>query len=199
MADALRIALFCEDRAQQAFLEPMVRRLADRRPEIRTVWARGGQPHALRELDTFQRNEEAVADTDLVIVATDGNCATFTRKRKEIRKRADRIPPDRLVTATPDPHIERWYLADPACVKRVIGAGATLPEAKCERSVYKKTLGDTIRRAGHGGSVDGIAFARELATGMDLHQAGRHDHSLKNFVDELHAWFRRRSAGDDRA
>ncbi len=196
MPDDATILLFCEDRAQRAFLEPLIRRIAAKAScstEIRCVSARGGHPRAIGEFANFQKNEDAHGAADLVIVAIDGNCATFAKKREEIRKVATRIATDRLITATPDPHIERWFLADPENAMRVIGAMTSLPEDKCERSVYKATLQDTIRSAGHGGSVDGIAFAEELAARMDIHRAGRIDHSLRSFVDELRGWFQRRT------
>ncbi len=120
------------------------------------------------------------------------NCTTFARKREEIRQRAPQLSPDRLIPACPDPHVEKWYLADPGNVRRVIGATADLPRDKCERSVYKKLLYDTIREAGHEGPLDGTAFAGELAADMDLYLAGKNDPSFRSFVDELRSWFRRR-------
>jgi len=199
MPDAPRIVLFCEDRAGQALVEPLLLRIGAEvgcQPEVRVVSALGGYPRALDEFDSFLKNEEAFADADLLVAAIDGNCTTFARKREEIRQRAPQLSPDRLIPACLDPHIERWYLADPGNARRVIGATADLPRNKCERSVYRKLLNDTIRQAGHG-SLDGAAFAEELAEGFDLYLAGKNDRSFGHFVDELRSWFRLRRAATE--
>jgi len=51
---------------------------------------------------------------DLLVVVKDGNCEGLQQVRRRIqelvRKCAPQIP--QLVSAVPDPHIERWYLED---------------------------------------------------------------------------------------
>lgn len=95
------------------------------------------------------------------------------------------------MTACPDPHIERWYLADLRSFKAVVGRGPDEVEEKCARGHYKRILKSAVGRAGHPAS-DGVDFAAELVAEMNLYRAGRSDSSLKAFLDEFRAAIRRR-------
>ncbi len=124
----------------------------------------------------------------LVTVAIDGNCVTWAARRKEIRHAAGGELRDRLVVACPNPHIERWYLADPASFRDVVGRGpGAVPEDKCERGLYKRLLFLAVREAGHVSRLGGLEFAEDLAFAMDLYRAGKNDPSLKAFLDDLRA------------
>jgi hypothetical protein len=46
-------------------------------------------------------------------------------------------------------------------------------------------LAEAVRDAGHPTTLGGIEFAAELINGMDLYRAGRNDHSLRAFLDDL--------------
>ena len=95
-----------------------------------------------------------------------------------------------MVTACPDPHVERWYLADLQTFKAVVGRGPESVEEKCARSHYKGILKSAVAQAGHPVS-DGVDFAPALVAGMDLYRAGRSDSSFKAFLDEFRAAIRR--------
>lgn len=192
MSKAVVADLFVEDRAHEAFLVPMLLRVARQEkvavaPRVRS--ARGGHGRAVRELKLYQelvrRGAGSAACPDLLIVGTDCNCMPFAKKRSEIRGATTPPFSDRLVVACPDPHVERWYLADPDSFKTVVGHGPTVGRKKCARDHYRNALLQAVRRAGHPPTLGGIEFARELVDGMDLYRAGKNDRSLKAFLDDL--------------
>jgi hypothetical protein len=191
------VDIFVEDRAHEAFLVPMLRRIAQEEStevSARVRSARGGHGRAVAELKLYQDVvEKASGETtqpDLLIAGIDGNCSTFAKARKTIEG-ATRAPfSDRLVVACPDPHVERWYLADPESFKEVVGLWPTVAKKKCARDYYKAALANVVRKAGHPATLGGIEFAQELVERMDLYRAGKNDRSLKSFVDDLRAKLR---------
>lgn len=196
MAELLRVDLFCEDRAHREFLQPVVRRVAleaGLTTELDARSAGGGHPRAIAAFRAYQRVVlgAGTASADLVIVAIDTNCSSHAKQRQEISKAADAALRPRLVAACPNPHIERWYLADPEAFKAVIGRGPMLAREKCERGFYKRILAETVREAGHPALVSGLEFAAPIVERMDWYRAGKNDSSLKKFLDELRGGLRR--------
>ena len=163
--------------------------------------ARGGHSRALKEFGTYQALVEKGAlvnrAPDLVVVVIDGNCATSRKKREEIRKATRPVLLDRLVTGCPNPHIERWFLADPDTFHQVVGYQPVVGPEKCEREHYKRLLADAIRKGQQPATLGGIEFAAELVEAMNLYRAGRSDSSLKAFVGDLRSRLRevREAAG----
>jgi hypothetical protein len=98
--------------------------------------------------------------------------------------------------ACPDPHFERWYLADPDSFKAVVGRSPMLGKKKCARNHYKDALARAVRQAGHPPTLGGIEFARELVARMNLYHAGRNDRSLKAFLEDLRGRLRLLRAGE---
>ncbi len=90
---------------------------------------------------------------------------------------------DRTVIACPDPHVERWYLADPESFKEVIGVGPKVSRKKCERDYYKSILQQAILDAGHPPTLGGIEFAREIVENMDFYRARKGERSLNHFLN----------------
>jgi hypothetical protein len=197
MTEPVVVDLFVEDRAHEELLKPLLRRIAQEETiavEVRVRSGRGGHSRAIDEFRLYQRLVErgvaAEGLPDLVVVGIDGNCTTFARKRDEIRDATEQSFQDRLVAACPDPHVERWYLADPDSFHVVVGHRPTVGRKKCIRDHYKSVLADAVRQAGHPPTLGGIEFAAELVTAMDLYRAGRNDRSLRAFVDDLRGKFR---------
>ena len=197
MSDQVVVDLFVEDRAHEELLKPLLMRVADEEQIV--LWTRvrsatGGHGRAMAEFELYQRVvvRSALSNmpADLVVVAIDGNCSTFTEARKRIQDAAVSTLRDRLVAACPDPHVERWYVADPQSFEAVVGHRPSVGSRKCVRDHYKEVLVTAIRRAGHPVTLDGVEFASELAWGMDLYRAGRNDSSLKAFFDDLRAMLR---------
>jgi hypothetical protein len=192
MSEAVSVDVFVEDRAHEAFLIPLVNRIAEQEGitvTVRVRSARGGHARAVEELRLYERlvlkGGVAAAAPDLLVVGIDGNCSSFAAKRAEIAAAVEAPFSDRLVVAAPDPHIERWYLADPQVFQAVVGQHPGLGEPKCIRDHYKQLLSEAIRKAGHPPTLGGIEFAAELVAQMDLYRAGKNDRSLKAFVDDL--------------
>ena len=188
----VHVDLFVEDWAHEALLGPLVRRIAREEAvdvHIRFRSARGGHGRAIEEFRAYQQVVEVGAiggpTPDLIVVAIDGNCASFTAKRTEIEGATRARFQNRLVAACPGPHVERWFLADPDSFHTVVGHRPTVGRAKCARDHYKQLLAKAIRDAGHPPTLGGMEFAAELVGAMDLYRAGRADRSLKAFVDDL--------------
>lgn len=203
MSSPVTVDIFVEDRAHEAFLVPMLRRIADEEkvvatPRVRS--GRGGHGRAVTELKLYQdlvrEGAAGTTDPDLLIAGIDGNCSTFARAKKAIVAATHAPFSDRLVVACPDPHVERWYLADPESFKDVVGHRPTIAKRKCARDYYKDVLAKVVRKAGHPATLGGIEFAQEVVERMDLYRAGRNERSLKAFVDDLRGRLRTLRQGE---
>ena len=200
MSEALLVEFFVEDDAHQQLLVPLVQRVAreedvELRCQVRN--ARGGHGRAMDSFERYQiLREKGVGGSEvpaLLVVAIDGNCSSFTETSRNIQ-RATREPfVHMLVTACPDPHIERWYLADPKSFQAVVGIQPRVSSQKCARGHYKQMLTTAIAGAGHPLTLGGVEFGRELADHMDFFRAGKNDSSLKAFVGDLRRGLRRAS------
>ena len=197
MSDPLVVDLFVEDLAHEVFVGALVSRIAREEQialSLQARSARGGHPRALQEFGTYQALVEkgALANRapDVVVVVIDGNCATSRRKREEIKKATRPRLLDRLVTGCPNPHVERWFLADPDSFHQVVGYRPVVGREKCEREHYKRLLIDAIRKGHQPATLGGIEFAAELVEAMNLYRAGRSDSSLRAFVGNLRSRFR---------
>jgi hypothetical protein len=137
--------LFVEDRAQEEFLKAMVKRIAvEEHKEIRlnVITARGGPGRALRELELYQRSVQGGLRQlpNLLLVAIDSNCSSYAGKRAAIEQVMEAEFRGRTILACPDPHIEKWYLADPPSFHVTVGSQPSLGKKKCERGRYKTIL-----------------------------------------------------------
>jgi hypothetical protein len=124
----------------------------------------------------------------VLVVAIDGNCSTYVAQRDEITRLMSQAEyPGLFACAVPNPHVERWYIADPIGFQHAV-AGATppsVPRYKCERARYKTALSDALRDSGLEAPLGGAEYGAEIAQHIDLRRAGRDDSSLKHFVDDL--------------
>ena len=206
MSNQVVVDLFVEDRAHESFLEPLLMRIAreqdqDIKMEIRVRSARGGHGRAIAGFKLYQRivtkSLLSSESADIVVVAIDGNCSTFAAARRHIQEATDPMLIDRLVIACPDPHIERWYVADPDSFETIVGHRPRVGDKKCARGHYKQILTTAIRLAGYPDTLGGVQFAPELVEDMDLYQAGRNDSSLKAFLDDLRAMLRQVTQSGD--
>jgi len=200
MSETVHVDLFAEDRAHEEFLRPFILRVGRESAvdvDVRVRAARGGHGRALDELRNYQRSvARGVAGLrrpDVLVVAIDGNCQPYGRARREIEAAIGSDWHPIAAVACPDPHIERWYMADPASFADVVGRGPRLGKRKCDRGRYKRILADTARRAGHPALLGGIEFAQDLVRQMDLYRAGKNERSLRHFLDDLSARLKRAS------
>jgi hypothetical protein len=111
--------------------------------------------------------------------------------RQSIQNVLDDRLKDRTVIACPDPHVERWYLADPVAFSKAVGTPPTLGRTKCEKDRYKAILARAVADAGHVSPQGGLEFAREIVAHMDWYRAGKSEGSFKLFLDDLRAGLKR--------
>lgn len=189
------IDLFAEDRAHELFVSALLRRILGQAGLPFTLNVRsavGGHGRALTALKTYQRavlkSAAGLVRPDLLVVIIDANCQGPVEARKAIQAEIVSEAAGETVIACPDPHIERWFFADPEVFARVIGVDQQPGRRKCERGRYKALLKDAVRRAGHFPTVGGVEFAEELVREMDLHRAGRNEPSLGILIDGVSAF-----------
>lgn len=194
----IRVGYFLEDVAQQQFIVATVQQVAINvgldaaalTHEVRN--ASGGKGKAMTELKQFLRDmaKGLISPPPILVIAIDGNCQGYTEKQKEIRQHAQKYKyPGHLICATPDPHIERWYMADPSCFQQVTGS-SRLPEVpayKCERGRYKKAMSEAMQS---GSPLGGVEFGAEIAQAMDMYKAQQAEPALRYFIDQLKEAFR---------
>ena len=184
-------ALFGEDYAHRLVVGALVKRLAGEAGiAIHQDWrsAVGGHGRVLREFDNYLRdlNRQGI-HPDLIVVATDSNCAGLNQRTRELERPGWSFP---VVTAIPDPHIERWLLLDGAAFHAAVGRGCDAPDYKCDRARYKSLLIDAVYAAGITPSIGGIEFAEDIVRQMDIQRAAQADRSFDRFVQQMRRIFR---------
>ncbi|MCX5682481.1 MAG: hypothetical protein NT049_02195 [Planctomycetota bacterium] len=179
-----------EDQAHELFIGAMVHRLAadcGKEIVVRVRSARGGHGRVLSELSLYQQSVEKglLPVPDTLVVAIDANCQGLNAARKQIRDWLTTRFRDLTAIACPDPHVERWYVADPASFKQIVGAAPRCAKKKCQRNYYKNILARTVVEAGQVPTLGGIEFAGDLVKAMDLDRASDAERSLKAFLDDM--------------
>lgn len=195
MSRGVDIDVFGEDTAHEAIVKPMVLRCAavmSMAVSIEIRSARGGHPRLASELRTYQRliELEAIRTPDILVVAVDANERGFAMTKKYIKEHIASTLVPRLVVACADPHVERWYLTDSTAFQSAVGGSVPSLRIKNERHAYKRLLAKAVVDAGHPPTLGGIEFAQEIVGAMDFYRAGRRDHSLRDFIASLEAYFR---------
>lgn len=192
------IAFFMEDSAQEAFIPNIVWRLIgeegkySRDYDLRILSSRGGGSiSAYKEfIRDVKKRKNLVAD--VLIVGSDGNCNGFAKRRSQLNGAAKGVPYPTVITAIPDPHIERWYLLDSQALADAAGVPvhAVPPTAKCDKGHYKKLLKSAFAQHNLFPPLGGAEYGPRVAATMDLYAAGISDHALRDFVDQVRAWLR---------
>jgi len=195
--DEMTICYFLEDIAHERFLKTLVARLAEEQGispdriihDVRN--ASGGRGKVLEEFRQFLDDLSRQSWTpDVLVVAVDGDCVGYRQRREEIRRLADRKGYRGFIAcAVPNPHIERWYLADPEPLQRIAGVQPVCPRYKCQRDFYKQALRDVFRQAGFQPLLGGAEYGEDIARGIDIYKVGRIDTGFKHFVEDLRTAF----------
>lgn len=191
MAEPPRVDLFVEDRAHEQFTRALILRLAREvglRLRIHAVSARGGEGKAISEFSAWQRGflrSRQQGTPDLLVLVIDANCRGWHDVRHELERSVDSSLVPRRVIGCPDPHIERWYMADPAGFGRVVGTAPPPDPGKCERDLYERLVMDAVRRADLPLLTGTEDLAPDLVEAMDLYRAGQAQPALRHLVDEL--------------
>jgi hypothetical protein len=198
MASELQVDLFVEDSGHEAFISPLVARIAaEENRYINAVVrsARGGHGRVLEELELYQRGVlKGIAHLeapDLLVVAIDANCKRYNRAKADIADRIQDTLRSQTVIACPDPHIERWYMSDSTGFAKVVGTTPKLARKKCEKDKYKALLAQSVVDGGHVSTLGGIEFANEIVQEMDFYRGGKAEPSLEDFVADLRVALKR--------
>jgi len=189
-----KISLFAEDYGHEAFLAPLVRRMAGEHGvevQLRSYSVRGGFGKVAAEFKQYAAEVLGYREhlPDLVLVATDANRDGFANRKRDLFRIAEAIQ-DRVVFAVPDPHIERWLLLDSAAFKRVLGIPCTTPDQKCARDRYKGLLVQAVAQSGATPLLGGMEYAEEIVKAMDLKRVKNYDASFCNLLEDLDSHFR---------
>jgi hypothetical protein len=189
-----RVSLFAEDYGHEAFLCPLLDRLAGQYNvpvTVRRLSVRGGYGTVVEELGEYVSDLMAYRENlpDLLLVATDANCQGFARRRKQFQETIEPVR-DQVVLAVPDPHVERWLLLDSAAFKHVLGKSCHAPDQKCDRDRYKKLLAQAVADSGVKPLFGGMEHAEHIVRVMDLEAIQKQGESLGELLEELHSRFR---------
>jgi hypothetical protein len=103
--------------------------------------AAGGRGRVMKELEIYQKSIfggfAGLGIPDVLVFAIDANCTPYNEMRALISKQSDPALRGSAVIACPEPHIERWYLADPVSFRKVVGPISPLGSPKCEWGFHK--------------------------------------------------------------
>ncbi|MCW5976873.1 MAG: DUF4276 family protein [Bryobacteraceae bacterium] len=190
------VILFCEESFHEKFVGALLRRFEEERQiavSPRFLSSQGGLPRMHSEFRDFLRDlaRDRQSLPDAVIVVADANCEGYNARRDLMYDGLHRYPQfEQLVSyAIPDPHIERWMLADPRAFQAVFGRGCTTPAVKCAKDEYKRQLRKEIRDSGIEAPLGGQEFAEDIVMAMDLGHVEKHEDSLGRFLQDLKGLF----------
>ncbi len=194
-----KIVFFLEDTAQEAFIRAMVERLIRDESknindyDLQVLSARGGG--SIRAYKDFLKHAKRrnYQDADCLIVGSDGNCNGFTKRKQQLTKASNNLTHPTIITAVPDPHIERWYILDSQALARAAGVTVQVvsPTVKCDKNHYKNLLKKVFTDQNIVPPLGGAEYGELVANEMDIYNAGVTDHSLKDFIDQVKSWLRR--------
>ena len=194
----MRILCFLEDRAHEAFVCTLIRRIAreesvDVRLEVRS--ARHGA-RVFSELKRFlmllkKSGEPLLPGQDVLLVVAD---ADRDRKKRvdQLRKAVGQELLDVAVFCIPDPHIEKWYVLDERALEDAAGVRLGGMPGSRQRD-YKLVLKRTVEETGS--ILGGVEYGGDLAESMNLKLAESRDANFKEFLKSLRSQLRRAARG----
>lgn len=193
------IFFFLEDTAQESFIPAMVERLIrDEEKELndyhlQILSARGGG--SIRAYKDFlkQAKKRRNLDADVLIVGSDGNCNGFVKRKQQLLAASKGMSYPEVISAVPDPHIERWYLLDGQALADAaeVPVQVVSPTVKCDKNHYKNLLKKAFTDQGVIPMMGGAEYGAIVAKSMDIYNAGIVDHSLRDFIDQVRSWLKR--------
>ena len=183
------VGLYLEDLAQEKLVTTLVRRISESvgvEVRVDVMCSTGGIPRMRRELRRYldQCANFGIAPFALLIIVEDTDCRGQSLVRRELNEVVERTGYiGKTIIASPAPHIECWYLADPVALQRITQSPqlSAIPSADCEKDLYKRQLAEQFS----GSLMDGIEYAEDIASEMDVFQASRNVSSLGGFLQEL--------------
>ena len=187
------ISLFAEDEAHEDFLTTLAQRFAETyrvEIEMTTYSVSGGYGRVISELKQYHRDLQSHQEAlpHLILVGTDGNCKKPPEREQEIRQAISGFT-DFVISAVPEPHIERWLLLDAEAFKTVFGKGCPAPDKKCERDRYKRLLLNAILQAGSEPSLTNFGYVADIVNAMNFQRMARRNDSLGRLLKALQNQF----------
>lgn len=187
------ISLFAEDEAHEDFLTTLAQRFAETyrvEIEMTTYSVSGGYGRVISELKQYHRDLQSHQEAlpHLILVGTDGNCKKPPEREQEIRQAISGFT-DFVISAVPEPHIERWLLLDAEAFKTVFGKGCPAPDQKCERDRYKRLLLNAILQAGSEPSLTNFGYVADIVNAMNFQRMARRNDSLGRLLKALQNQF----------
>lgn len=187
------ISLFAEDEAHEDFLTTLAQRFAETyrvEIEMTTYSVSGGYGRVISELKQYHRDLQSHQEAlpHLILVGTDGNCKKLPEREQEIRQAISGFT-DFVISAIPEPHIERWLLLDAEAFKTVFGKGCPAPDKKCERDRYKRLLLNAILQAGSEPSLTNFGYVADIVNAMNFQRMARRNDSLGRLLKALQNQF----------
>lgn len=189
------IKLIIEDNAQEQLLEGLIWRLVSeagknkRNFSLLPLKSRGKSIQAFKDYVQEDRSR-GYAGADLLVVCSDANCKGYTKRKEQLLRESQQGLYTRVITAIPDPHVERWYLIDLSALSISVDApiSISLPSHKCAKGYYKNILKLAFRESGVIPVLGGSEYGKEIAAHMDLYQSSKSDHGLRDFIEEFNIW-----------
>jgi len=195
------ICVFCEDSFHEKFVGALLKRLiAEREIEVKFLSSEGGLPRMHGEFGDFLRDlsRDRLPIPDAIVVVADANCLGHNGRKATMDKALAKFPQfaNLVCYALPDPHIERWMLADPVAFQAVFRRGCTTPAVKCAKDEYKRLLRKEIRESGIEAPLGGQEFAEDIVSAMDMGRVETQEASLGRFLQEIKGLLNRWAAAD---
>ena len=180
-----------EDVAHARFVPAMFERIAaefDVKLQISGGSPEGGASRAVKALRQLLADiRTGIYDQpDVIVLGIDADCGQQgNRSQQAERARQQEHYQGTLLTAEPDPHIEIWYLADPAFVQQLLQIPQLppTPTEHCKKDEYKEQLRTAVLSSGAPAPLGGVEYGPEIAMGMDLYRAMKNVPSLSRFVE----------------
>ena len=190
------IALAVEDRAHETVIRALLARIfSDEGQDLHdwelVILSNRGGGSLKRAYDYARKCRDPGQACDLLVIASDANCSTFVKKRKEMQGHLEKYA-GRTALALPDPHIEHWLLLDPNAFQQGVGIPEeiVLPQYKCDKNYYKTELNRLLQSNRIVPQFPGgIEFAPEIIKHLDMSVA-RKDTSFDEFYTAVRACLR---------
>jgi hypothetical protein len=202
----IEVGYFFEDIAQAEFLRSILERVAreergaaiELSPEIFCTERGSRVVTVFREyMRDFRRDGGRSLSHDLLVVARDCDRRGRAESVRPFHEAASGagFPEDRICFATPDPNIQRWYLADTGAFARATRSEAIqpLPYVSCRenRTYYKDRINSALDLSGLPLALEGAEYGRDIARLIDMDHVGRNvNNNFNEFVSCIKRVFR---------
>lgn len=192
----MNLLYFVEDAAQENLVCALVSRAGmlagcDTGSWTGSVRVGHGKGGTITAFDTFLRDIGRDPLPELLVVCVDADCAGNKTRQALHQVIQHRNYAGAVLLAVPDPHVERWYMADPVALQLVAGCPGLppVPPARCRKDLFKAALRKAFVDGGIEPVLGGSEFADDIVGRMDLYRARQNDASLDRFFRDAQQEF----------